>query len=302
MTDLGIAVLDIAAAARREFVMCSPFAKAGVVERVLSAVPDGVQISLYTRWRPDEVAAGVSDTEVLPAVHARAGRVYLHDRLHAKYYRNEETALLGSANLTATALGWAPSPNLELLVDVSRDAVERLEHRLALESLPATDETAREIERIAELLPQRASLSFCIDATLATAAEWVPKLRMPSDLFLAYSVGTEKLSSASAAAAASDLESLDLPPGLIRRQFDALIAHRLLAQTFFARLDGFLTRPRRFGEVRDMIGRTLACDRDHAEETWQTAMRWMLEFLPERYSYTVHRHSELVWLTAQGGE
>lgn len=282
--------------------MCSPFAKVGVVERVLSAVPDGIQISLYTRWRPDEVAAGVSDTEVLPAVRARAGQVYLHDRLHAKYYRNEETALLGSANLTATALGWVPSPNLELLVGMSRDAVERLEHRLALESVPATDETAREVERIAELMPRRPPISLCVDATPETAVEWVPRLRIPSDLFLAYSGGTEKLSSTSAAAATGDLEILDLPPGLLRHQFEALVGHRLLTQTFFARLDGFLTRPRRFGEVRDMISRALAYDRDHAEETWQTAMRWMLEFLPERYSYTVHRHTELVWLTAQGGE
>ncbi|OBI07333.1 hypothetical protein A5715_17880 [Mycolicibacter heraklionensis] len=302
MTDLGNAILGIADAARREFVMCAPFAKVGVVERVLAAVPDGIQIALYTRWRPDEVAAGVSDTEVLPAVQARAGRVYLHDRLHAKYYRNEETALLGSANLTATALGWVPSPNLELLVEASRNAVERLEHQLALESRPATNEIACEVERIAELLPRCAPLPLGIDAKQGAAVEWVPRLRMPSDLFVAYSVGAEKLSSASAAAAAGDLESLDLPPGLMLHQFEVLVAHRLLAQPFFARLDSFLTGPRRFGEVRDMIGRTMACDRNNAEEIWQTAMRWMLEFLPGRYSYTVHRHTEMVGLTAQGGE
>lgn len=71
MRPLGDAVLDLAASSRREFVMCAPFAKAAVVREVLAAIPEGVQIALYTRWRPDEVAAGVSDTEVLPAVRGR---------------------------------------------------------------------------------------------------------------------------------------------------------------------------------------------------------------------------------------
>lgn len=300
MTELGAVVLDLAASSRREFIMCSPFAKVGVVERVLSAIPDGVQISLYTRWRPDEVAAGVSDTDVLPAVRARGGIVCLHDRLHAKYYRNEASALLGSANLTATALGWVPSSNLELLVDVNRDVVERLEHQLALESVVATDEIARDVEEIAALLPRREVGSLCIAGMGGPPPEWVPKLRMPADLFLAYSIGSEALTATSAAAAAGDLEVLDIPPGLVRRQFESLVAHRLLAQTFIKRLESFLTRPRRFGEVRDMISRALAFDRDEAEVIWQTTMRWMFEFLPERYSYTVHRHTELVCLTAQG--
>lgn len=299
MTDLGAAILDLAAASRREFVMCSPFAKTAVVTRILSAVPDGVHISLYTRWRPDEVAAGVSDTDVLPAVQARGGRVYLHDRLHAKYYRNHECVLLGSANLTATALGWAASPNLELLADVNRDVVELLEQRLTSESVPATTEIACEVEKIAALLPRRAPASLGAELP-EQPPEWVPRLRIPADLFRAYTDGAETLTSASAAAALGDLEVLDLPPGLGLQQFEALVAHRLLSHAFFKQLDAFLTRPRRFGEVRDMISRTLSCDRDKAEVTWQTAMRWMLEFLPQRYSYQVHRHTELVCLSAQG--
>src|SRR6478752_6932644 len=116
MTTPGMALMELAAASRREFVMCAPFAKESVVSKVLSAVPKGVRIQLFTRWRPDEVAAGVSDTRVLSVVRSRGGAVYLYDRLHAKYYRNENDALIGSANLTATALGWGSNPNLELLV------------------------------------------------------------------------------------------------------------------------------------------------------------------------------------------
>src|ERR1700758_8643 len=108
MIELGDALMDLAASSRCEFVMCAPFAKQAVVSRVMSVVPNDVEVALYTRWRPEEVAAGVSDTQGLPILRSRGGVVYLHDRLHAKFYRNESQVLLGSANLTATALGWSP--------------------------------------------------------------------------------------------------------------------------------------------------------------------------------------------------
>src|SRR5690348_14297285 len=89
MTELGDVLMELAASSREEFVMCAPFAKEAVVERVMSAVPVDVRVVLYTRWRPEEVAAGVSDTQVLQVLRSRGGPVYLHNRLHAKFYRNE---------------------------------------------------------------------------------------------------------------------------------------------------------------------------------------------------------------------
>jgi hypothetical protein len=225
MKTPGASLLGLAAASQREFVMCAPFAKATVVAEVVSAVPAGVRIVLFTRWRPDEVAAGVSDTEVLAVVRERGGVVYLHDRLHAKYYRNEESALIGSANLTATALGWTSTPNLELLVASSDNGIDLMERELIANGIIATDEIAQEVDTIAELLPAgNEALENPVQSM--GSAYWIPYLRMPSDLFAAYEYGSACLASRSAEAAAADLSALDLPPGLSREQFDVLVARR----------------------------------------------------------------------------
>lgn len=293
LTSLGTALLELAATTRRELVLCAPFAKETVLAEVMSAVPDGVRVVLITRWRPDEVAVGVSDTQVLSVLAAHGGCVYLHDRLHAKYYRNENRVLVGSANLTATALGWAPLPNLELLVNSNIETVRDLEEKLLADSILATAEIAVEVDEIARLLgrpadPQR------VEVVHRPVDVWLPSLRLPSDLFTAYSRGPEALTSYSAGAAASDLAALDIPRGLERSEFERLVGHRLMSHLIIRRIDQFLAAPRRFGEVRDLIGDVMEVGRDRADESWQTIMRWMLEFLPQRYSHSVIRHSEIV--------
>ncbi|OBK22395.1 hypothetical protein A5635_21840 [Mycobacterium asiaticum] len=259
----------------------------------MSAVPEGVDVALFTRWRPEEVAAGISDTGVLKVLHDRGGAVYLHDRLHAKFYRSESAVLLGSANLTATALGWSFSPNIELLVESTRDRIVEVENYLSAQSTEATAEMAREVDEIAKLLPEAPTAPEHAGQAAEPSAIWVPHLRMPSDLFAAYSKGLESMTSRSASAAAIDLVALDLPVSLSKRQFQAVVGHRMSHQVLFQKLDQFLDRPRRFGEVRDEIGRLTGYSREQADDAWQTTMRWMLEFLPYRYVRDVRRHSEI---------
>ncbi|VEG45359.1 Uncharacterised protein [Mycolicibacterium flavescens] len=289
----GDRLLGLAASSRSEFVMCAPFAKQSVVAKLLSVLPVGVEPVLYTRWRPEEVAAGVSDTEVLKVMRSRGGTVHLHDRLHAKYFRNDTSLLIGSANLTGAALGWAPNPNLELLVESRDGDVRELERLLEFECTYATDEIASEIERIAQLLPAPVELVE-IPTSAATEMSWIPSLRIPSDLYIAYSRGPSSLASRSAASAASDLAALDLPLGLDESQFRTLVGYRLQSQPLFRSIDDFLHESRRFGEMREMISRLTGLDRGGAEEVWQTVMRWMLEFLPDRYTCDVYRRSEVM--------
>ncbi|WP_156671059.1 MULTISPECIES: hypothetical protein [unclassified Mycobacterium] len=295
MTEVGEALLKLAASSRHEFVMCAPFAKQAVVQRVLSLVPEGARVALYTRWRPEDVAAGVSDIQVLPTVRSRGGVVYLHDCLHAKFYRNESQVLLGSANLTATALGWSQRPNIELLVHSTIEQIAEVERYLSAESTEANDELAREIDEIAQQLPAAPlDPQDNVEKAAALIDVWVPQLRMPSDLYSAYSKGVGSLSSRSAAAAAVDLAVLDLPVGLDKRQFELLVGHRLRCQPLIRSIDEHLNRPRRFGEVREKLSQLTGYDRAQADDTWQTVMRWLLEFLPARYSRDVKRHTEMI--------
>ena len=292
LTTPGAALMELASSSRRELVLCAPFVKKSVVSQLLTVVDRDVRPILITRWRPDEVAAGVSDTGVLDIVRSRGGKVYLHDRLHAKYYRNEDSVLLGSANLTAMALGWAISPNLELLVGATIGDVHWLEVELLGAGVVATDEIAAEVDELAsQLSPERDPIE--IDVAYFDHKIWVPSLRLPSDLFTAYSRGSRALTTRSANAAMTDLAALELPVGLRRDQFDRLVGHRLLSHELFRVVDEFVDEPRRFGEVRALIANNLNLDREAADESWQTIMRWMLEFLPTRYARSQARYSEI---------
>lgn len=55
-----------------------------------------------------------------------------------------------------------------------------------------------------------------------------------------------------------------------------------------------LSSARRFGAVRDLLGERLGLDREKADFAWQTIMRWLLEFLPERYERRVSNWSEVL--------
>lgn len=293
---LGADLLDLCGRARGFLVLCAPFVKRGVIERVLAHTQEGVSVELFTRWRPEEVAAGVSDTGVLELLESRNGSVHLCDRLHAKFYRADDVALVGSANLTATALGWTVLPNLEVLLELPSAAVAQTEQELRREACLATAAIAAEVERVAALLPRmpfETPEQVTLELVGAGYGPWLPALREPADLFVAYSVGSHRLSSASAVGAQHDLAALDLPPGLERPAFEALVAQRLGGMEVVRHLDRLLEEPMRFGAVRDALGRFAALERAEADRAWQTLMRWLLEFMPGRYERRVNSRSEI---------
>lgn len=296
MTVLGDAVLAAARGATRRALLCAPFVKTGVFEPLLEALAPDVEIELYTRWRPDEVAAGVSDTGVLALLEARGGRTFLCDPLHAKLFAFDDVALVGSANLTAKALGWGPNPNLELMLEVPADtaAVGELERELRRAAVPATAAIAEEVERVAALLQPAPVPPLPPPAPEAEPAIWHPHLREPRDLFVAYRGDSERLSRQSQAAAAEDLSRLELPPGLDRPAFEAVVGTRLMQEPVVQQVDELLTESRRFGEVRDLLSGSLGLQREEASYVWQTLMRWMLHFLPARYARSVPSHSEIL--------
>ena len=295
MIPLGGKVLEACEHAKAALVLCAPFAKERVVQRLIASTPAHVEVELFTRWRPDEVAAGVSDTGVLRLLQDRGGSVFLCDRLHAKLVRADDRALIGSANLTATALGWTTTPNLEILVEVAAQhpAVVELEELLRRESMSATQELADEVERVAALLPPMAPLDL-VDEAADQPTLWHPRLREPRDLYVAYSRGVDRLSRASAEAAAHDLAALQLPVGLPRTAFNELVANRMLQSPVVRRVDDVLEDSQRFGAVRDLLAEMLDLERDEASYAWQTLMRWLLEFMPRRYSRSVPRWSEIL--------
>ena len=93
----GDALLDLCRNTQRELVLVSPFIKTVALDRLLTSLGDDVGLKCITRWRPAEVAAGVSDLAVFGLLNERGGALWLRQDLHAKYFESHG----GGAGLVA---------------------------------------------------------------------------------------------------------------------------------------------------------------------------------------------------------
>lgn len=299
--------------ASQEVLLVAPFIKAPVLERLLAKISVDVSLKCITRWFPEEIIAGVSDLEVWSLIRERPNSsLWLKPNLHAKFYRADDRCLVGSANLTDKALGWSNQSNLELLVPITAQepTIKTFETELLASCIPVNEDLFEQISATVKLLAEQCpnlkarSLSIVelSEENLSTddlvaVDTWLPTLRNPEDLYLAYSGPSKKLSTASKIAALTDLRSLPIIPNLSRTAFEAYIGTLLLQKPIIQKVDTFVKTPQRFGAVRDLLV-TLPCANTSnfdAERTWQTLMRWLLYFLPNRYALSVPNYSEVFY-------
>ena len=155
MLTIGDTLLDFVDDARSEVTLVAPFMKASVVARVIHTVAPSVKISCITRWRPHEIKAGVNDLEIWDVLQSRENaKLLLVSSLHAKFYRADNRYAVGSANLTKMALGWAPNPNIELLITGNMDTrLREWESCLLSQGIEVDDALVRYFKRLVEELP-----------------------------------------------------------------------------------------------------------------------------------------------------
>ena len=239
--------------------------------------------------------------------------------LHAKYYRVDTVCLVGSANITGAALGWSAAPNLEILTPFHGDAAtwQAFERQILAQSVPCTESDYQQVKALAALLQAESFVSPFLtgepaapyhtetpapednDVSIETLpidrSRWLPQSRQPADLYLAYSGQSERLTAASRTTAFADLAALQIPPGFPEAIFVRYVGMQLLQTPCITSVDKFVIQSQRFGTVKAYL-QTLPCSQEphfDAARAWQTLMRWLLHFLPERYEYSVPRHSEV---------
>ncbi|MBW4482088.1 MAG: phospholipase D family protein [Tildeniella torsiva UHER 1998/13D] len=300
---------ELCTQARSEIIFVAPFIKTSALERLLSIIPNAINLSCVTRWRPEEIIAGVSDLDVWHLItRCENASLWLRPDLHAKYYRSDHNCLVGSANITSTALGWLRQANLELLVPLSAQEpqLKKFESELFLGSVQVSQTIFEQMQQTVELLQKQlpeiqnfrvaTELELEVEAfSIVTAETWLPALRNPEDLYLAYHGRFEELSRASCQAVLQDLSVLTLPVGLSKSAFQVYVGSLILQMPIVNRVDKFLEIPQRFGAVKDLLT-SLLCNQNlefDAAHAWQTLMRWLRYFLPSRYTLSIPNHSEV---------
>ena len=301
-THLDTHVHRLLEVAERSVLLVAPFVKEPVLRGLLEAVRPGVDVQLYTRWRVDEVAMGVSDTDVLPLLEAIGGSVRLVDELHAKLVAVDLCrALAGSANLTASGLSISTRPNLELMFEVGDPAMlAPFLAELRRRSRPATAEEAAKIEAAAavlrSLLPESKAPDAAPVESEAPVEWWIPRFRSPDRLFRLYSDVGWFAKARSNDPALMDIAALCIPGGLDQPAFQAHVRRMLLESSAAQAVDSLLTTPQRFGAISSALQDILPhSTHPERQASTQTLIRWLLYFAGDRYGVETPNYSEILF-------
>lgn len=231
MNRPGEAIVALLGTATKTSLIVAPFIRSHALEQILEAVPDGVEVSIVTRWRPVDLLAGASDLGVFDITAARDIPLYLRHDLHAKMFAADRACLIGSANVTDTALGWCEPANLELLSLVDRDAPEirAFEEELFRVAVRATSAQRDFMQRfiddlaaVVQQLPRPEVATEELAGSLITP-DWIPRSKNPEDLYTVYRGNTDAVGRAGLSDMRTELQQLGVSPGLTEPHFNSWV-------------------------------------------------------------------------------
>ena len=227
--------------AQARVILCAPFIKADVLKTILSTVPPNIPVQVFTRWRATEVAAGVSDLEVLQIADERPDtELRLLNNLHAKLYLVDDQCLVGSANLTASALGWTEYSNIEILIPAkpTDPDVNNLMKRLEAAEV-ATVEIRSKIQDLADALKMtrlEEGEDMSGDSSKHQFA-WLPRCAAPDKLYEIYSnPKTTVVVTGTKEDGLADINDLQIQSGLSETDFKTRVRDTLLQLPVIARI------------------------------------------------------------------
>ena len=261
-----------------EVTIIAPFIKVGALISLLEVMPHDTHLRCVTRWLPREVAAGVSDPEILDVLEERGSfTLTLVDSLHAKLYIAGEDCLAGSSNVTLPGLGETSDGNIEVLVATTTQdpGVASALDDIAGAERPATRTLAEATRRLADSLAQPAPI-------LDGEESWFPHSRRPEHAFRLYSSPPTGFVLETDRILLSDVAGSNVPTGLTENRFQTeirtLFATIPLAEALLnATEDVTLTRADAHPHLE-----LLASDDFSTNDLWLAFVKWMVYFFPDQ--------------------
>lgn len=265
----------------QHLIIAAPYIKADTLTRVLADISPSASLICITRWNLHDFAAGVSDTECRTIVTERGGSFRLHASLHAKYFRIDDMILVGSANLTSSAMGWSPHSNLEILCRPGDDFDEEAFQRSLFEGAREIgDEEFAHWESIAKIGAQETGK---VARATPRLDAWRPETRDFRHLELVYQGREDEIASFDEQRAAQrDIQALLIPLGLTDDQVRTWASTCLLAALFtndVIRLHGMDTT-----SASRSLAETYNLHITKARRDMETVQNWLAFLMPETLS------------------
>lgn len=292
--SIGNDLTTLCQQAKGEVLLIAPFIKVDSLRKLFASIsPEVKKIIVITRWIPKEIASGVSDLEVFDLITLKTNAtLLLHPCLHAKYYRADNKCLVGSANITATALGWCSIPNIELLVEVNPEAkiFQDMELHLSTYSITATESirSAMQIEVDALKLKMKDLLIEDEPSEIKLNSIWLPACNKPEYLYKIYSgQDTSNLLSSVVKAGELDIKALSLLPGMSEESFQQYISAIFESTPVALEIQEITKGSGATDEdaeaiIKKYCGQVTFPGYD-SKLYWAIFKKWMIYFFPKRY-------------------
>ena len=271
----GFRLRELFEGASENATIVAPFIKVDALRSLLSAIPSSVHVRCVTRWLPRDVAAGVSDPEIIDILEERGDfNIGLVDRLHAKMYIADDRCLAGSVNVTRSGLGETEGGgNIEVLVGstIEDAGIAATLEAISREERNADRTLAVSARRLADSLPREMLVG-------GRGVDWFPRSRRANRAFRCYLDIPTGYVKASEQMLLVDLAMFDLQPGLTEDEFGGAIRSKLAALSIARGLldateDRMLTRAEAQSFLEEVAGAEESTD-----DLWLSFLNWMAYF------------------------
>lgn len=280
--------------ARKSVVLVAPFINYSLFCELLGLIDKNASFTLVTTWRPLEIAGGYNDLRIRDRLVERGGsEIRLIWNLHAKYYRTDNSVLLGSGNLTHSGLNARNHGNSEIMMRVDHDFPGLMDYEIDLmgQSIVPTQQLYEDMHQQVEILKQngmqsKVGLKEMVAPVISIGQSWQPTCEMPQFLFDVYKDDLREIDLETISAARVDLSYLDMPSGLDGKSFNLFVRGVLSQSILFASTLNFLNENE---VVKVDDGHQIVSDffpNLNAEEkgrTWDAAKRWLSFFFDEKF-------------------
>ena len=291
MNKLGDDVVALLGGACSSVLIVAPFIRSEALMLLLDSISSGVETVVVTRWRPADLVAGASDLDVFELAESRNIPLYLRHDLHAKFFASDDKCLVGSANVTQTALGWRTPANLELLTPVKRTSshIVQFEKELLAGVVRATlvqRDYLRDLIETLRNVPQMKSTTGIDDTTTGLIpSSWVPRSRNPEELYSVY-CGNRDVSRSVLQTMHQEIREIGTIPGMDEDNFKAWVAATISQTPIISRViqqiekEGHVTE----GGLIELLAEVGVDTRMYrARDLLEVLRRWLTYFLPEKY-------------------
>ena len=259
----------------QSLVIAAPYIKADALSKVLATVSAEASLICVTKWDPRDLAVGASDVECRSLVIGSGGSFRLHPSLHAKFYHIDDVVLIGSANLTSSALGWSEQPNLEILCRAGDDFDSwAFQQELLKDAREISDDEFLRWESVARIATSRVGGQPRLDT-------WRPRTRDPIHLELSYRGREDQIASLDEQnATRRDLRALAMPSDLTNEEVRMWATACLLGAPFTNSVIQ-LSHTIDVAASYQSLARTYDLNLTEARRDMETVQSWLALLAPE---------------------